>query len=115
MYERCVGCKHLESATIFDVSIDFWPVQWFIGEGLHHVHVWQFVHRALIYIQSTCVSTYYLHMHINVRIYLLLIIYQNHRIYYSSHANIALYELISIVVHLLHVIPYYPRYIIIDV
>ena len=24
-YERCFGCKHLESA--FDVSIDFWPVQ----------------------------------------------------------------------------------------
>ena len=61
-------------------------------------------------IKSRCVSTYYLHMHINVRIYLLLIIYQNHRIYYSSHANITVYELISTVVHLLHVIPFYPRY-----
>ena len=61
-------------------------------------------------IKSRCVSTYYLHMHINVRIYLLLIIYQNHRIYYSSHANITLYELISTVVHLLHVIPDYPGY-----
>ena len=114
MYERCFGCKHLESATIFDVSIDFWPVQWFIAEGLHHVHVGQCLHRALIYKVNVRIYILYTYAY-SVRIYLLLIIYQNHRIYYSSHANIALHELISTVVHLLHVIPYYPRYIIIDV
>ena len=51
----------MESATIFDVSIDFWPVQWFIGEGLHHVHVGQFLHRALIYkvkVRIYILSTY---------------------------------------------------------